>query len=327
MAEAKAALGMDIGGTRLTVAAVDAAGRVLFMARRDTPRGFGARACLVELEAMAEQVLDSAGGKAAVAGIGIGFGGPVDHAAGRVRRSHHVAGWGGMELANYFSERFGLPAWLENDANAGALAEALFGAGRGAGAVLYVNVGTGIGGGIVIGGRIWHGAHSNAAEIGHMVLEPSGPLCPCGKRGCLEALASGDAIGRRAREMAEAGELAGSALAEAPNLTGRRVGEYALRGDLAARRIIAEAGRYLGWGIAIAANLLDPDIVVVGGGVAELGNLYLEPAREMFAEKAMDFISSTPIVQAQLGYDAGVIGAAAVALAELNLLKPEEESP
>jgi len=241
----------------------------------------------------------------------------VDVAAGTVRRSHHVAGWAGVPLVERFEQALGLPTVLENDANAAALAEALFGAGRGCDPVLYVNVGTGIGGGLIIGGRLHRGAHFNAAEIGHLVLVPDGPLCPCGKHGCLEALASGDAIGRRARELQAAGALKGSALAEVANLTGRAVGEYASRGDAAAVGIIEEAGGCLGWALALAANLLDPEIIVVGGGVAALGDVYLQPARSRYRQLAMDLVADVPIVPAALGYDAGVIGAAAVAMTSL----------
>ncbi len=310
-------IGVDIGGTRMSVGLVSADGRLIELRRMSTPRAQGADACLPELLAAVRDLSRAADGRPAA--VGIGFGGPVDPVAGRVRRSHHVAGWAGAELAQLFTDSTGLPAFLENDANAGALAEALFGAGRGADVVLYVNVGTGIGGGIVLSRRVHRGAHFNAAEIGHIPLLPdTGPPCPCGKRGCLEALASGDAIGRRAAELAAAGELAGSALEKVPVLTGKSVGEYAVAGDRRAREIVAEAGQFLGWGLAIAVNLLDPDVVVVGGGVSGLGDLYLGPARRRFRELAMDIVADTPIVAAQLGYDAGVIGAAAVAMVAMQ---------
>jgi len=312
-------LGVDIGGTRMTAGVVACDGSLMAVCRMATPRSAGAEACVPELLSACRSLLDEVKGAAPPVAVGIGFGGPVDAAAGVVRRSHHVEGWSGRPLAAVFAEATGLPAYLENDANAAALAEALFGAGRGADPVLYVNVGTGIGGGLVLGGRVYRGAHFNAGEIGHLVLLPDGPPCPCGKRGCLEALASGDAIGRMAQERRDAGMLAGSALATLEPLTGRAVGEYACRGDLASREIVGEAGTYLGWALALSANLLDPQIIVVGGGVSALGDVYLEPARRRFRELAMDWVADVQIVPAALGYDAGVIGAAAVAMTMVSL--------
>jgi glucokinase len=314
MSSAPVFVGVDIGGTRMSVGLVGHDGRIMEVERFHTPRQAGADACLRELLQVTRRLIAEARMFGKPKAIGIGFGGPVDSVAGTVRRSHHVGGWAGLPIAELFAEATGLPVFLENDANAGALAEAIFGAGRGQSTVLYVNVGTGIGGGLVVNRRIYGGAHSFAGEIGHIVLLPGGPLCPCGKRGCLEALASGEAIGRRADELREAGELGESALASITDLTGRVVGEYAVHGDEAARRIVAEAGRFLGWALAIACNLLDPDVIVVGGGVAALGPLYIEPARCRFRELVIDLLADVPILPAALGYDAGVVGAAAVAM-------------
>ncbi|MCX7598869.1 MAG: ROK family protein [Armatimonadetes bacterium] len=315
---AESFLGVDIGGTRMTAGLVGRDGALIAVRRMTTPRSVGADACLAMLLEACRSLLDEAGRRWRPSAVGIGFGGPVDAAAGVIRRSHHVRGWAGRPLAEIFSQALSLPAYLENDANAGALAEALFGAGRGYDPVLYVNVGTGIGGGLVVGGRVHRGAHFNAGEIGHLVLVPGGPKCPCGKRGCLEALASGDAIGRMARQRRQAGLLGDSALAITQPLTGQAVGEYAARGDETARKIVAEAGGYLGWALALSVNLLDPEIVVVGGGVSALGDVYLGPARRRFRQLAMRWVRGVNIVPAALGYDAGVIGAAAVAMMALN---------
>ncbi len=309
-------LGIDIGGTNMTAGLASEDGAVAAVRRMSTPRGAGADACMPELLSACRDLIASA--PESPVAVGIGFGGPVDAAAGMIRRSHHVEGWSGRPLARDFHDALSLPVHLENDANAGALAEAAFGAGRCYDPVLYVNVGTGIGGGLILGGRIHRGAHGNAAEIGHLVLVPDGPPCPCGNRGCLEALASGDAIGRRAREMRDAGLLDGSALADVPDLTGLLVGEYASAGDAKARGIVAEAAGFLGWGLALAANLVDPAVMVVGGGVSALGDLYLGPARESYARFAMEWITDVPLVGAALGYDAGVLGAAAVAMVALS---------
>lgn len=302
--DAECAIGVDVGGTRTSVALVSQAGIILSLRRESTPREAGAEATLPLISQLIRDTLAETGARPV--GIGVGFGGPVDYVAQRVRRSNHAPGWSDAEPALRLGEEFGLPAWLENDANAGGLAEVLYGAARGAADALYVNVGTGVGGAVILGGRVHHGAHSNAGEFGHMVIDPLGPPCPCGRRGCVEALCSGDAIGRMARE-SWAGEGA------APS--GRGVGEMAMAGDEWALGIVARAAAEMGRAISIACNLLNPDVVVLGGGVPEMGEVYLAPVRESFSRHAMDCIArSTPILGACLGYDAGVIGAAAVAM-------------
>lgn len=298
-------VGVDVGGTRLSVGLVSEAGDLTALRREPTPRDAGAEGTLPRLEALVEQTLAEAGARE-VAAIGIGFGGPVDHATGAIRLSHHASGWEGVKLADILAERFGLPATLENDANAAGLGEALFGAGRGLADILYVNIGTGVGGAVIIAGRVHHGAHSNAGELGHVVVDPAGPPCTCGKRGCVEALCSGDAIGRMAQERLGRADI-----------TGRRVGELAMQGDAVAREIVGRAAAWMGLALAAAVNLLDPAAVILGGGVPEMGETYLAPVREAFLAHVMDLPAQrTPLLPAQLGYDAGVIGAAAVALHE-----------
>jgi glucokinase len=299
----RTAIGVDIGGTRLSVGLVSDEGQVLSLVREATPAdGEAALALLLE---MTRALIGEAGASphATLDGIGIGFGGPVDFEAQAIVQSHHVAGWApGLKLAASFAQEFGLPAVMDNDANCGGLGEALFGAARGHDDVFYVNVGTGIGGAVILDGRVHHGAHSTAGEIGHCIVLPDGPPCTCDKRGCLEALSSGSALGRE-------GRAAGMG-----DVTGREVGERALRGDPVALRIVAQAGTWLGLALGNVANLLDPQIIVIGGGVSDLGDVYLGPARASFAATAMPAARGTPIVKAALGYDAGVIGAAALVL-------------
>lgn len=296
----QAAIGLDIGGTNLSVGLVSDDGQVLELRREATPQdGVAAANLLVE---MTRDLLGTAG--SGVIGIGIGFGGPVDFADQSIVRSHHVAGWApGLRLGARFADEFGLPTLMDNDANCGGLGEAVFGAARGYDSAVYVNVGTGIGGAIILGGRVHHGAHSTAGEIGHTVVVPGGPLCTCDKHGCLEALSSGRAIGREGRA------------AGLGDVTGKEVGRRALAGDAVALRVVAQAGTWLGVSLGNLASLLDPDVCVIGGGVSDLGDLFLGPAREAFAATAMPAAAATPIVKAHFGYDAGVIGAAALLLA------------
>jgi glucokinase len=313
-------IGFDIGGTRMTAALGNAAGDVLEIRRRRTGERWSAQAALDTLAEMVGQ-LQACAGQAGrgIARIGIGFGGPVDAQRGIVRQSHHVEGWEGTPLPRLLEKRHGIPAVMDNDANAGGLGEALYGAGRGARDLLYVNIGTGIGGGVVIGGRVHRGATTTAGEIGHTIVLPGGPPCTCGKRGCLESLCSGWSIARRAREAVDEGRASGSVLAhrlqEKGDLRSEDVFEAARAGDACGWRLLDETAEYLGIGIGNAVNLLDPERVILGGGVAEAGELLLGPVREAIRRVAMPAPAERlRVVGAQLGYDAGVRGALALAI-------------
>lgn len=298
------AIGLDVGGTRLSGGLVDATGALLAQAQENTPPdGPAAIAVLRQLVVELAEGARRAGRE--VLGLGVGFGGPVDYAEQSIVMSHHVKGWEkGLKLAQHLAEGLDIPAMLDNDANCGGLGEALFGAGRGHRSVLYVNIGTGIGGALVLDGKVHHGAHSIAGELGHCVVKPGGPRCTCDKQGCLEALASGSALGRE-------GRLAG--LGE--QITGHEVAQLAIAGDAVAGRIVDEAAGWLGLALGNAANLWDPDLIVLGGGVAEMGERLLQPTRRSYQQTAMLAAKATPIVCADLGYAAGVIGAAALVLA------------
>jgi glucokinase len=302
-------IGLDIGNTRLTVGVARRDGVLVHSAEHPAPSDEGAAAAVPRLIAMAEEACAAARaqGHEPVA-IGLGFGGPVDYERQATRRSFHSPGWEGLPLAEVFAERFRLPARLDNDANAGGLGEALFGAAKGFRSSLYVNVGTGIGGAIVIADDLHHGATGVAGEIGHTVIDPDGPPCNCGKRGCTEALASGTAIARRAR-------AAGVRGASPAGPTGREVMAAAQQGDATCREVVRAAANDLGLAIANAVSVLDPGIVVIGGGVAEAGDIWFQPLRESFARHAVSPPAQcTRLVPAGLGYHAGVLGAAALAI-------------
>lgn len=307
-------LGVDVGGTRMSAGLVSSEGVVAGLVRESTPRAEGGPRVLARLLDIARNAVES-GGQTPTA-IGIGFGGPVDFESDRPRLSHHVSGWGGVDIAGAFRSAFGLPVVLENDANAGGLGEAVFGAAQGFDPVLYVNIGTGVGGAVITHGRILRGAHGNAGEFGHMVIDPEGPVCTCGKRGCVEAFCSGDALGRDARHALQTGIDFGDPARK--SMTGAELGALAAAGDPQATRIVESSASRMGFALALAANLIDPAVIVLGGGVPEMGEVYLEPVRDSFREYAMDVPATrTLIVAAQLGYNAGVFGAAAVALQHL----------
>jgi glucokinase len=242
--------------------------------------------------------------------------GLVDSEEGVLRFSPNVS-WRELPIAARIGEALGLPCQLDNDANVAAWGEWRFGAGRGYRHMLLVTLGTGIGGGIVAGRRLFRGAHGFGGEIGHFIVEPNGPLCGCGNRGCWEQVASGHAIGRLGREAAR--ERPDSLLAELAGdpdaVSGVIVADAARRGDAVANDVLHEVGRRLGEGIAGLINVLDPQVVVVGGGAVEAGDALLEPARERCAAaiEGPAYRPKVPIVPAVLGNDAGAIGAAALA--------------
>jgi glucokinase len=315
MTPVRQAIGLDVGGTKIAAARVGADGAILAAHRVPSPATDPNRI----LEAMVE--VASAVYTDEVEAVGIGAAGLVEWETGVITYSPNLA-WRNVRLVEYVGGALGVPAIADNDATAAAWGEYRFGAGRGYRHLLLVTVGTGIGGGIVTDGRIYRGAHGFAAEIGHIIVEPGGPVCGCGNHGCWEQVASGHAIERAGREAAERYPHSGIArLAEGvpERVTGSLVTRAAVDGDETARAILAKVGRRLGEGIAGLVNVLDPQVVVIGGGAMAAGDLLLEPARRSFAGtvEGPDARPAVPIVPAELGNDAGVVGAAALALEEI----------
>jgi glucokinase len=309
------AIGIDVGGTKIAALLVDRAGRVLARDHRPTP----ADDQLATLETMVEAARAVADHD--VVGVGIAAAGMVD-LDGIMRFAPNLA-WRDAPLATFVGGALDLPAVADNDVNAAAWGEYRFGAGRGSRHLLMVSAGTGIGGGIVWNGRLYRGANGFAAEIGHIVVEPGGPLCNCGNEGCWEQVASGRAITRKGRRAVQRHldstlwELAGG---EPDAVTGEMVTEAAHRGDAVSRDIFVEVGHRLGVGIAGLVNTLDPDVVVVGGGASEAGDLLLEPVRDAYrgSVEAPDRRPDVPILQAALGADSGAIGAASLAIEQID---------
>jgi glucokinase len=310
------AIGLDVGGTKIAAVRIGENGRPTERALASTPAD-SPKATVAAIVACAEKLVTPR-----VQAIGIGAAGMVEPKTGTLRFAPNLA-WRDVRLANELSGKLGIPCIVDNDANVAAWGEFRFGAGRDADDMLLVTVGTGIGGGIVSGGRLFHGAHGFAAEIGHVIVEPGGPLCGCGNHGCWEQVASGRAIDR----------LAGEAVRDEPTspfakrfdgdpsrARGYALTEAALDGDATAIEIFRRVGSRLGEGIAGFVNVLDPDIVVVGGGAMDAGELLLGPARLRYAEavEASEARPNVPIVAAELGTEAGAIGAAKLALEELG---------
>jgi len=307
----RAALGIDVGGTKVAGLLVGEGGDVLAEEIAATPAD-DVDATMETIHELAERL----GSDGSPVAIGIGAAGMVDFEAGLMRSAPNLA-WREVPIRDLVARRTGLPCVVDNDANTAAWGEFRFGAANGYRHVLAVTVGTGIGGGIIADGRLFRGAHGFAAEIGHIIVEPGGPPCGCGNLGCWEQVASGQALDRLAREAASAypeGAIASLGMGD-PEVTGRHVAQAAADGDGRARAILSEVGRRLGEGIAGLVNVLDPEVVVLGGGVADIGDLLLAPALEAFrtSVEAPDHRPGVPFVPAALGNRAGAIGAAALA--------------
>jgi glucokinase len=310
------AIGIDVGGTKINAFRVGRDGTVHDRRTVPTPAEDPEAAVRSMIDVSRELVTDD------VVAVGAGVAGLIDAVEGVLRFSPNVS-WRDLPVAARLRDALGLPCQLDNDANVAAWGEWRFGAGRGYRHMLLVTLGTGIGGGIVAGRRLFRGAHGFGGEIGHIIVEPGGPLCGCGNRGCWEQVASGHAIGRLGRQAAR--EHPGSLLAERAGgdpeaVTGVLVTGAARDGDPVAIGVLNEVGRRLGEGIAGLINVLDPQVVVVGGGAVEAGEQLLDPARETCAQavEGPEYRPAVPIVAAVLGNDAGAIGAASLALEELG---------
>jgi glucokinase len=308
------AVGIDIGGTKVAGGVVDAHGKVLARARRETP---SKDAAAVE-ETIADVVSELSQGRDVVA-VGIGAAGFVDADRAVVLFAPHLA-WRGEPLLEAVQRRVRRPVVVENDANAAAWAEWRFGAGRGEDRLVCVTLGTGIGGGIVIDGRVERGRFGCAGEFGHMIVVPDGHRCECGNRGCWEQYASGNALGREARELARADSPVAQGLLERAGgdpeaIVGVMVSQAAAEGDPAARELLEDVGRWLGRGLANLAAALDAGTFVIGGGVCDAGDLFLEPAREAYRRHltGRGFRPLARIVRAELGPEAGLVGSADLA--------------
>lgn len=310
-------LGIDIGGTNFRVAVFDSHGRRLSISEGETSRSGGRDWMLQEILGRARALIQNAGAR--VRACGASFGGPVDFGRQQVN-SIHSPGWVRFGLGDWLRENLGLPCRVDNDANAGALGEFRFGAGRGTLSMVYVTISTGIGGGLVYEGKIMRGKDNLAGEIGHIPVSDSGVLCSCGARGCLETFCSGTAIARlgqewvsrRSERLGRIFELSGD---KAENITAEIVLKAAAEGDVAAGQILREVSRWLARALLIVIRVFDPERIVLGGGVAQAGVTLLGPIRQALEEfGSPTFHATTEIVLAELGIFSPLYGAAALAL-------------
>jgi glucokinase len=308
------AIGIDVGGTKARGGLVEETGKIITMLQRPTDPEGGSD----EVPEIIRQLVESA--PAGVSAIGVAIAGFVEYPSGRIAFAPNLS-FTNAELERTIAAGFDIPVAVENDANSAAWAEYRFGAGHGTRNMLMVTVGTGIGGGIITDGRLYRGSRGFAAEFGHMPVSTDGPRCACGNMGCFEAWASGTALGRMARDDAARHpdslvfELAGG---DPAKITGAMVGAAADENDEFALQLLSRLGKRLGVGLAGLARAFDPEAIVVGGGVSEEGERLLEPARAELAERFEGQVAPPILVSAALGNDAGVVGAAHLALQEVE---------
>lgn len=314
-------IGIDLGGTKIASALVDADMRIIDRIKVATRPEEGPGAVIGR---MLDTVRDLAARNGCdvsdVMAIGIGCPGPLDQETGIVLDAPNLM-WKDVSLAAPMAKATERPVYLENDANVAALAENRLGAGRGARNMMYITVSTGIGSGLVLGGRLYVGATGAAGELGHVTMLADGPLCGCGNRGCLESLASGTAIARRAREIAARPGGEGILKAAGGDITAidaSLVASAAVAGDATAAAIMRDAFEYLGIAVANVVNLLNLDMVVIGGGVARVGDMLFDTVRHLVGLRSFACMArDVTIVPASLGADAGALGAACYAAESL----------
>jgi len=317
-------LGIDLGGTKILTAVANAQGKMLSRDHSITPAKEGQDAVVKSILESVGRALDQAHIVAAdLIAIGLGAPGLSNPGTGILFTSPNLPGWKDVPLRDIIEKRLGRKAFLINDANAAAIGELYFGAGRGARNFIYITVSTGIGGGIIIDGRIYTGSIGTAGELGHMVVNDKGPQCNCGNKGCWETLASGTALAREARQSIREG-AATSILEHADGniekISAESIHEAAQAGDKLANELIARTAYYLGVGLANLINIFNPEVIVIGGGLSNIGDMLLKPAFEEAKRRAFkQAYQAVRLARAELGRNSGVLGAAAFALEQVRI--------
>ena len=308
-------IGIDVGGTNVKIALVDKSGKIIYSNSVPTYAKMGYEYTVNNIKQAIKDLMKETNTIAKdIDGIGFDFPGQVDYKTGVVKLAPNIPGWVNVPIAQMIEEEFHIPTRIDNDVRCAALGEMKFGAGQGCENFVCITVGTGIGSGLVVNGQLVRGASNAAGEIGHIKLQmKDGLICGCGDTGCLEAYASGPSIVAMAQDYIKGGKstkFREMAAAEGGEITPYMVAKAAEAGDPVAKRIFEIVGEYIGIGLTSVINLLNPEKVIIGGGVAEAGDLLLNPIRKTIKERAMVVAgSAVEIVPAQLGNSAGVIGA------------------
>ncbi len=300
-------LGIDIGGTKVMLALVSSDGLTLKRDRIETRAEEGPRKVV---ERIVESIKKTVG-EVEIAGVGLGVPGPIDFSRGVVTLAPNL-GWKNVAIVDLFSEKLDLPIYLENDALVAAWGEKTLGAGKGFENFIYMTISTGIGGGLILDGKLYRGAFGAGGEIGHMIIDPAGPTCGCGNQGCLEALASGKALARMGREALEQGRWPEGPSPE--GITGSTITNWAKAGDQPSIEIIDRQARFLGLGLTNLTHILDPQAFVLGGGVMTAADLLLPRIKEAMEDYLMPgYAERLQVLPAKLGDIGGALGAAMVA--------------
>lgn len=310
-------IGVDLGGTKMLLGVLDPDSKVLWESREGSTGQTEDE--LVEL--LVREIAEAHAARPGVAAVGLGIPATINHDKGIAVSAVNLP-LENLAIRDLIGERAGLPAFVDNDATVAALAEHLYGAARGAENAVMLTIGTGIGGGLILNGEIYRGSTGAGAELGHTVIQLDGPPCQgnCPGRGCVETLASGTALGREGRAAAERepDSVLGQMHIAGEEIDGKVVTEAALGGDATARAVFDLIGSRLGAALTSFANIFEPEVFVIGGGVIAAGDLLLEPARRELEARALPPMKRIPVVAAELGADAGMIGAAAMARIELE---------
>ena len=305
-------IGIDVGGTNVKIALVNEKGGIVYSNSIPTRAEMGYEYTVNSMkEAIKELLKETNTSAKVVEGMGFGFPGQIDCKKGIVRLAPNIPGWVDVPIAEIMEKEFGIPTRVDNDVRCAALGELNFGAGKGCENLVCITVGTGIGSGLIINGKLVRGASNAAGEIGHIKLDMTGgPLCGCGDRGCLEAFASGPSIVAMAEEYIKGGKSTKYRELANPDITPYVVSVAAQQGDPVAKRIFTIIGEYIGVGLASVVNLLNPEKIIIGGGVAAAGDILMTPIKETLVKRAMPISGgAVEVVPAQLGNTAGVIGA------------------
>ena len=310
-------LALDLGGTRFRVALADDKGKMLDRFSDLTHTERGKEWVLANINQALHKMLSGVSIEQ-VRAMSVSAPGPLEPFSGVLLRAPNMPGWYNVPLKAIWEKELGIPVFVSNDANLGALGEHRFGVGKGINDLVYITVSTGVGGGVISQGRLLLGWRGLAGEVGHMTVDPNGPRCICGNMGCLEVLASGSAIARQARERMKRGDdtiISSMVSGNIDGVTGETVTTAAKKGDALALEIVSKAAFYLGIGIVSLVHLLNPKLIVIGGGVSNLGSLLFEPVRALVGERAIpDFLEGLEILPTSLGDNVSLMGAIALVL-------------
>jgi glucokinase len=316
-------LGIDLGGSKILTAVVDPQGRILSSDESVTPATEGRDIVIQSIVESAHSALQQASVTVSeLSAIGMGAPGISNPEAGILFTSPNLPGWRNVLLRDIIQDKLGAKTFLINDANAAALGEFYFGAARGIRNFIYVTLSTGIGGGIMIDGKVYTGAIGTAGEIGHMTIDDDGPICNCGNRGCWETLASGTALAREAKHRIEEGaktSILKYADGDLEKVTAQVIHTAALQGDKFAKELIGRTGHYIGVGLINLINIFNPELIVIGGGLSNIGDMLLGPAFKTAGQRAYkEAFQAVRFASAELGRNSGALGAAAFAFQEIR---------